>query len=325
MSTAIGTFEHADHTEPRLAHGYCTDDVARVLIAVCRERAPAPAVTELARMALRFLTEAQGPDGSVHNRRSAAGMWEDEPSVEDCWGRSVWAVGTAVRGAPEAPLRQIATGLFERGIEARSSWPRAMTFAALGASEVLQADPGHEGARLMLADAVDAIGPLGSDSTWPWPEPRLTYANATIPQVLIAAGSLLGRSDVLAQGLELLGWLLDRETVDGHLSPTPVGGAGPQDRMPGFDQQPIEAATMADACAHAAGVTGDERWLRGLDLAIGWFAGANDAGTVMWDPSTGGGYDGLHATGPNLNQGAESTLALITTLQHARSPVASAR
>ena len=40
----------------------------------------------------------------------------------------------------------------------------------------------------------------------------------------------------------------------------------------------------------------------------------------MWDPGTGGGYDGLQVTGPNLNQGAESTLALITTLQHAREP-----
>ena len=38
----------------------------------------------------------------------------------------------------------------------------------------------------------------------------------------------------------------------------------------------------------------------------------------MWDPRTGGGYDGLTAHGPNLNQGAESTLALISTLQHAR-------
>ena len=38
----------------------------------------------------------------------------------------------------------------------------------------------------------------------------------------------------------------------------------------------------------------------------------------MWDPATGGGYDGLTPHGPNLNQGAESTLALISTLQHAR-------
>ena len=38
----------------------------------------------------------------------------------------------------------------------------------------------------------------------------------------------------------------------------------------------------------------------------------------MWDPRTGGAYDGLQVTGPNLNQGTESTLALIATLQHAR-------
>jgi hypothetical protein len=36
----------------------------------------------------------------------------------------------------------------------------------------------------------------------------------------------------------------------------------------------------------------------------------------MWDQETGGGYDGLTLHGPNLNQGAEATLALISTLQH---------
>ena len=49
-----------------------------------------------------------------------------------------------------------------------------------------------------------------------------------------------------------------------------------------------------------------------------WFLGENDIGAPMYDPVTGGGYDGLTATGPNLNQGAESTIALLTTLQQAR-------
>ena len=49
-----------------------------------------------------------------------------------------------------------------------------------------------------------------------------------------------------------------------------------------------------------------------------WFQGDNDAGQLMWDPDTGGGFDGLHADGVNRNQGAESTLAVISTLQHAR-------
>ena len=39
----------------------------------------------------------------------------------------------------------------------------------------------------------------------------------------------------------------------------------------------------------------------------------------MWDPSTGGAFDGLQSDGANLNQGTESTLALLSTMQHARS------
>jgi hypothetical protein len=38
----------------------------------------------------------------------------------------------------------------------------------------------------------------------------------------------------------------------------------------------------------------------------------------MWDPATGGSYDGLEAEGVNLNQGAESTIALLSTRQQAR-------
>jgi hypothetical protein len=113
----------------------------------------------------------------------------------------------------------------------------------------------------------------------------------------------------------LLGWLLERETVAGHLSPTPVGGRGPGEETPGFDQQPIEAAAMADACARAFAVTGDARWAAGVRSAVRWFLGDNDAGIPMLDPATGGGFDGLEPDGRNANQGAESTMALISTLQ----------
>lgn len=95
-----------------------------------------------------------------------------------------------------------------------------------------------------------------------------------------------------------------------------VAGAGRGDCRPGFDQQPIEVAALADACVQAHAVTGDDGWLNDVDRAIRWFDGDNDLGVAMFDPVTGGSYDGLTPTGPNLNQGAESTLALITTTQH---------
>ena len=318
LSDHIGMFEHADHTAPRREHGYCTDDVARLLIVIAREPEPSQAVLDLGRTALRFLAEAQGVDGKIRNRRTATGRWHGEWTVDDCWGRSLWAFGTAVRQPRGRRMHQSALAYFERGSLSRSPWPRSMAFAALGAAEVLSVQPDHNSARLLLADAVATIGPLAQDPHWPWPEPRLSYANAALPDALIAAGHLLDRPNVVEDGLTLLRWLLDRETVDGHLSATPVGGAGPEDTAPAFDQQPIEVAAMADACHRAALVTGDAEWLTGVDMAVRWFAGDNDAFAPMWDPDSGGGYDGLHAWGPNLNQGAESTLALVSTLQHAR-------
>jgi hypothetical protein len=50
---------------------------------------------------------------------------------------------------------------------------------------------------------------------------------------------------------------------------------------------------------------------------VDWFLGDNDGKVSLRDPATGGGYDGLTAAGYNANQGAESTLALVATLQYA--------
>ena len=68
----------------------------------------------------------------------------------------------------------------------------------------------------------------------------------------------------------------------------------------------------------ALAVTGEPIWGDGVDRCVGWFLGANDVGVPVGDLGRGAAYDGLERDGVNLNQGAESTLALITTLQHAR-------
>lgn len=317
MSDGVGMFEHAELAVPRLDDGYCTDDVARLLIAIVREPTPRRELNELARVCFRFLVDSQGVTGRTRNRQSVTRRWRGRRGVEDCWGRSAWAFGSAARRADDW-MRGSGVSYFDHAAGQRSPHRRAMAFAALGAAEILVVKPRHTRATELLADAVMAIGPVAADGAWPWPEQRLSYANAALPEALIAAGSLLGRPDVLDDGLLLLRWLLNRQVVDGHLSPVPVAGAGRDDHPPRFDQQPIEVAALADACARAQAVTGDAEWRTGVDLAIGWFEGHNDVGAPMSDPVTGGGYDGLTPTGPNLNQGAESTLALITTMQHRR-------
>ncbi|HEV3173842.1 MAG TPA: glycosyltransferase [Actinocrinis sp.] len=309
--------EHALGAAPRLEHGYCVDDAARAVVLLCREPSPSAAVAALAGRYTVFLVRAQGPGGAFHNRLGYDGQWHDEPGTGDWWGRALWGIGTAAARGPDW-IRAAALSCFDSGAGLRPPHVRAMAFAAFGAAQVLAAYPAHRAARELLADAAAAIGTDGPDSAWPWPQERLHYANAALPQVLISAGDLLGDPAMKERGLRLLDWLLETESVAGHLSPTPVGGRSPGDERPGFDQQPIEIATLADACACALAVTGDPRWARGIELAAAWFEGENDVRAPMRDPATGGGYDGLTPTGPNGNQGAESTLALLSTLQHHR-------
>jgi hypothetical protein len=325
MTDPNGTFEHALFGEPRTEHGYCTDDMARVLVVATREPAGPPAVGRLAELSLRFLRDAMDPHGKCRNRMDRRGGWADRFAIDDCWGRSIWGLGTAAARSSDGGLRQTATSMLERAAGQRSRWPRAMAFAALGAVELLAVQPDSAAAHALLADAADTMSGTGESAQWPWPEPRLSYANALLPEAMVAAGTVLGRAGLAEHGLELLEWLLARETGSGHLSVTPVGGSGPDDRGPKFDQQPIEVAALADACARAASVDADQRWTGGLAQCVGWFLGDNDAQTPMWDPQTGGGYDGLHVDGANMNQGAESTLALLSTFQHARARAADQR
>ena len=91
----------------------------------------------------------------------------------------------------------------------------------------------------------------------------------------------------------MLEWLLTSETRDGHLSVVPAGGWSPGEARPAFDQQPIEVAALADACARAATVTGDSSWLVGVQMSVAWFLGDNDARIPLLDERTGGGCDGL--------------------------------
>lgn len=314
-----GLYEHAEWTRPRAEHGFCLDDVARALVVVSREPSPVDPIRTLHRRYLQFVLDAQGPDGRFRNRKSADGVWQGEPCVEDCWGRGIWALGAVLASRPPRPTREAASEAFDRAIAWRSPWTRAMTFAGLGAAELLRVLPGHAGARALLVDVVATIPRPGTDPRWSWPEPRLTYANAAVPEVLIAAGAALGNDAALKDGLYLLDWLLERETRDGHLSVTPVGGSGPADTtVPRYDQQPIEVAALSDACARAFSVTGNSRWADGVHLAAQWFLGHNDTGVALVDLASGGGCDGLERTGRNENQGAESTIALIVALQQVR-------
>jgi len=323
LTDARGTATRARLSEPVRAEGYRTDDMARVLVIATREPDAAGEVNRLARIAIQFLNDAQSFAGKCRNLMDRNGNWIDEPATEDTWGRCLWGLGTAAAHSEVGLIRRLAIIQFDRSAKVRSQSTRAMAFAALGAAELLAVEPGHRAARALLADYAAGSAQSGGDDRWRWPEARLGDANAVVPEAMIATGVALEDAALQQRGLDLLGWLIGYETAAGHLSPTPAGGRGPDDSRPGFDQQPNQVSSIADACARAARADTGAIWPDSVRAAAAWFGGDNDAGVPMWDPLTGAGFDSLHADGADPNQGAESTLAVLSTLQRAQrlSPV----
>lgn len=318
MTDERGLFEHAEFRRPRRDHGYCTDDVARALTVVVREPGGDPALDRLTTTYLDFLDEAIGPDGAAHNRMAADGRWTDAPTTDDWWGRAIGGLGAASRFARSASVRDRGHRVFLRAARGRTRDVRAGAFAAIGAADVLQVRPNDDVARALLLDSLARV-PTEATGGWGWPEPRLRYANASLCDALIVGGAALDNPALLGRGLLLLTTLLEIESAPGgHLSLTGSAGRSAGELGPLWDQQPIEAAAIADACAHAFEISGDRVWVSGVDAAWAWFTGANDIGAPLYDSATGAGHDGLHPDRRNENCGAESTIAALGTLQRAR-------
>lgn len=314
LTDRIGLWEHARMSTPRLEHGFCTDDNSRALVVVSRQAHLSGRLEDLAAIYLSFVLDARTASGGFHNRRDAGGRWIDDVGSDDSQGRALWGLGTVARLGPAASMRSAGADAFATCTSFDSPHLRANAYAALGAVEMLLAEPGHAAATDLLerTSGVIAGAALGRI---PWPETRLTYDNARLPEALLAAGGALGDHQLIAIGTRLLKWLLRVETNGDHFSFTPAAGWAPGEPRPAFDQQPIEASAMTEACFRAWSVTGDAAWRMHAIRAVWWLMGRNDTGMVLFDRATGATGDGLMEQSVNENRGAESTLAGIAALQ----------
>lgn len=308
-----GILEHCKYGIPRREHGYTVDDAARALIVLC-DAQPRPHLESAIPVLLGFVMHALGPNGRFHNRLGYDRRWSDVDGPDDTQGRAIWALGVAAVSAPRPEWRAAARSALESAQVPQSPHLRPHAYAALGAHAVWRIHPEDEKAAAIIESAAARF----EETSGPWLEPRLGYANGRIPDAMLAIGEALDRQDYIDRGLEALAWLDEVETRGDHYSFSPVGGWEPGEPRPGFDQQPIEAAAIARAAERAWNMTADRRWHDAVFRANSWLSGDNDVGVALYDPVTGACRDGLTSTGVNENLGAESTIAGLAVLQACR-------
>jgi len=325
MTDCVGILQHALFTVPDRRHGYSADDQARALmVAVLAERIR-PKAAEWERLASRYLSFLHHAFDAGSRRflnfMNYERQWKGPDPTEDVHARSILGLAHVVAYSKNPGQRALAMQLLDEAIPPTMSFvsPRAWAMTIQGVQFYLRRYAGASDFRRERDELAGMLhGQASREGTedWPWPEDRLTYANAVIPHALIEAGEAMGQADMLQTGLEMLAWLDEIQTSEeGHFIPIGTEGwyvkGGHRAR---FDQQPIEAQTMIEACTAAYRTTRDDRWRTSARKAFDWFLGRNDLGHPVYDYQTGGCCDGLHADRINQNQGAESTIVWLLSL-----------
>jgi glycosyltransferase involved in cell wall biosynthesis len=325
LTDDTGILQHARFMIPSRVHGYTADDNARALIVTMLAQDYIPDSNVLDQMSccyLSFLDHAYDPDtGRFRNYMSYNRRWSQRSDYEDCQARVLWSLGVSVLYSRKDSQIGMTMDLFERTLPAfdRFHSPRAFATGLLGILSYRQKFSGDRNARRygeMLLDRLYTICSENGDTEWPWIEQTATYENSRIPQALISAGHEAGRREILDKGLEMLDWLLTvQKDSSGNL--TLIGNRGWYQRgrkKARFDQQPVEAGSLVEACVEALSATRDPRWAQEAGLCFEWFLGRNDLQAPLYDYVTGGCRDGLQPGGVNQNQGAESTLVWLMAL-----------
>jgi hypothetical protein len=320
-----GILQHANYTIPDRTHGYCTDDNARALLAATMGQKYLPTngwgLDSLSGHYLGFLLYAYNEkNGRFRNFMTYSRQWMEEIGSEDAHGRALWCLGKAVAFLDNPGHLAMSTTLFNKALQAAENFrsPRAIAFCLVGMhayQDKFSGDSDVRRIRNVLADRLfDQFISQASDD-WPWLENSLNYANGKLPHALLLSGQRMQRSDMVDMGLRALKWLLAIQTEGKHF--VPIGSNGWYERggsRARFDQQPVEANAMVEACVEAYNITRDHTWFENAAMCFNWFLGQNDLNMPLYDPKTGGCRDGLMANGINQNQGAESSLAWLLSL-----------
>lgn len=324
LTDDTGILQHAIHSTPDRRHGYCTDDNARALIVSLMYYSlwEDESVLPLMQTYLAYLINAFNEKRKrFRNFMSYDRKWVEEVGSEDSHCRALCALGMGVAFAPNNSLRGLCARLFVEALPTVETFksPRALAVAIVGIHYYLRKFSGDavvKRYRELFSRRIQERFDTYTSPNWPWLEESVAYCNARIPHALLLSGQWLPDSRMIETGLRTLEWLIHIQTgEEGQLSIIGNDGwftiSGHRAR---FDQQPIEAALIIEACLEAFNITRENKWLDEAKKCLDWFLGRNDLKVQIYDFTTAGCRDGLHPNGVNENQGAESTLAWLMSL-----------
>jgi glycosyltransferase involved in cell wall biosynthesis len=336
MTTDVAIIQFSKINQPDPETGYTLDDNARALVAMVmhfelfRDNTDLELITKY----LDFIQFCQQPDGLFLNYVDTERCFTEqnyETNLSDSNGRAIWALGFIVSKEHILPknMVKLAELIIERAMPQveKIHSTRAMAFAIKGLfySNVWNKKARKTALLRTFADRLVQMYRHESETDWHWFEHYLTYGNSILPEAMLCAwietGELIYR-DIAKKSFDFLIRMTFNESGIKVISNKTWLQKGHEPAPHG--EQPIDVAYTILALNLFYRAFNDPQYAKKMELAFEWFLGNNHLHQIIYNPSTGGCYDGLEEHSVNLNQGSESTvsylMARLTMERHIRQP-----
>jgi len=323
MTTDVGLIQFSKINQPDLSSGYTLDDNARALIVssmYLKSTGDKTYIKEI-RKYLSFVCFCQQAEGHFLNyvdKNKKFTSQNDDVNLDDSNGRAIWALGYLMSLKSILPKEMVleAESTLQRSLngmrDVKST--RAMALAIKGIFYYHKTVKSAENTALVktFADRMVQMYKHESSANWQWFEGYLTYANSVLPEAMLYAWLMTNDStykDIAKSSFSfLLGHTFNETGID-VISNRNWMQKG-QERGH-FGEQPIDVAYTIMTLELFYDVFHDDDYKKKIQIAFDWFLGNNRLKQTVYNPCTGGCFDGMEETHVNLNQGAESTLSYL--------------
>ena len=325
LTTDFGMIQFSIINQPNLDSGYTIDDNARALVAMCQhfELTNDQSDLEYINRYFNVIKFCFQSDGSFLNYIDENKKFtkQNSENLDDANGRTIWALGYLISIAHLLPeeLNNRAELLMESALKNVSeiNSTRAMAFIIKGIyySDLNKSSLENKSLTQHFANKLVQMYKHEAKDNWYWFESYLTYANSILPEAMLCAYLTTGEISYMKiakksfdfllaktyrkQKIRVIsnkGWYTNGEKQDYEI----VGG-----------EQPIDVAYTILALSKFYNVFEEEDYLQKMEIGFSWFLGNNHLNQIVYNPCTGGCYDGLEDKYINLNQGAESTVSYL--------------
>jgi len=326
LTTDFGMLQFSKINKPDIESGYTLDDNARALIALCMdyELTENPEDLGLISTYLGFIKYCMRTEGYFSNyvdQHRQFTAQNEETNIDDANGRAFWALGYLISTHDILPHDFVETAeeIMERAIlriEMMHS-TRAIAFAIKGLYYYNQKAKSTANSALIktMASRLVQMYRHESEKGWEWFESYLTYANSVVPEAMLCAWLDTGEAAFKEIAKESFDFLLSHLFKGNGINVISNKywlhkGENESRQQPG-GEQPIDVAYTILALKRFSEVFPGEGYSTKMEIAFNWFLGDNHLHQIIYNPCTGGCYDGLEENYVNLNQGAESTLSYL--------------